>query len=407
MSRPSVRGALRQLTGLTVRPEPWGAIVSLRRPAMLLYVNQRTARRLGVDAQALWRAGGTGHTAPVEVHWTLSNRCDQACPGCYTASTPDAPAADPHRVRQVAAALAEAGVLHVALGGGEPLADPATLLAARALRAHGIAPSTTTSGAPVDEALARRLGDFAQINVSVDGVGADYARVRGPTPPGARDRFEQADEALRLLRRHHGRVGINAVLTRETFEALPRLLSYAKRRRVTEVELLRLKPAGRGREIYRDLRLTSAQAEALLPKVLHLVKKHRVRVKMDCSLAPFICHHEPDPRVLRFFRIGGCEAGDSLASVGPHGRVTGCSFLNHPAGPVSEALGPRWADHPLLERYRRYRVEAPAPCDTCRYVELCNGGCRAVSAHLAGDPMAPDPECPRVRRLAGFASQSC
>lgn len=392
-----LQARLKGAVGLKVRPEPWGAIVSLERPAMLLYVDQPMARRLGVRAESLWRNGGTRHSAPVEVHWTLSRRCDQACPGCYTSSTPQAPPADLSQIEHVADALAEAGVLHVALGGGEPLADEATFIAARALRQRGIAPSTTTSGAPVTADLAQRLGDFAQINVSIDGVGVDdYARVRGPTPEGQRERFEQADEALRLLKRHHGRAGINAVLTRHTFDALPRLVAYARRRRVTELELLRLKPAGRGISVYRDLRLTPAQGRALLPKALHLGRKHRVRIKMDCSLAPFVCHHQPEPRVLRFFRIGGCEAGDTLASVGPHGRATGCSFLSQPAGSARQAFVTDWPSQPLFERYRRYRAEAPAPCDTCDYVDVCNGGCRAVSAHLTGDAMAPDPECPRV-----------
>lgn len=393
-----IRAGLVRLTGMQIRPEPWGAIVSLERPAALLYVDRRTARGLGIRADALWSGpeAGRGHSAPVEVHWTLSRRCDQGCPGCYTASVPQAPAADLAQIEIVADALAEAGVLHVALGGGEPLADPATFAAARALRARGIAPSTTTSGAGVTARLVERLGDFAQINVSIDGVGPAYAEVRGPTPPGQRDRFEQADMALRLLRQKVKRVGINAVLTRHTFDGLEALVAYGKRRRVTEIELLRLKPAGRGRAIYRDLRLTPAQRAALLPKALHLTKKLRVPLKMDCASAPFICQHDPDPRVLRFFRIGGCEAGDTLASVDPQGRLTGCSFLSASAGPVGAALGARWVNHPLLEGYRRYRAEAPAPCNRCPYVSICNGGCRAVSAHLTGDPMAPDPECLRV-----------
>ena len=179
--------------------------------------------------------------------------------------------------------------------------------------------------------------------------------------------------------------------------ALPELVTYARRRRVAELELLRLKPTGRGRASYLDDRLTAAQTEALLPMVLGLARRHRIRVKLDCSLAPFVYQHAPEPRVLRFFRIHGCEAGDSLGSVDADGRLAGCSFLAPVEGKATRVLTETWQSNPELARLRGYRAAAPEPCVTCPALDLCNGGCRAVSAFPAGDPHRPDPECPRGR----------
>ncbi len=386
---------LARLTGAHVRAEAWGGIVHLRRPAGLVYVNRAMMQRLGVVMSPRWseQPDRMLHGAPVEVHWTLSRRCDQACTHCYTQSVPHAPAFDPGTLARQVDALAAAGVFHVAIGGGEPLADPQVLAVAQALRARGILPSTTTSGAPVTPDLARRLGDFAQVNVSMDGVGGDYAAARG------HDRFAMADAAVRRLRAAGVRVGLNCVLTRGTFDHLPALLAYARRRRVAEVELLRLKPAGRGRQDYERLRLTPEQGMALLPTVLELAKRLRIRLKLDCSFAPFVYAHNPPSRVLRFFRIHGCEAGDSLASLDPEGRLAGCSFLAPIAVDAAHLLngGPAaWLADPALDRLRRYRDAAPAPCATCPALSMCNGGCRAVSAHVVGDTFAADPECPRV-----------
>ena len=388
-----VRRRLARISGARVRIEAWGGIVHLRRPAALVYVNRAFLRSLGQGDDPLWAASSPGerfHRAPVELHWTLSRRCDQRCAHCYTNSLPQAPAFDPRDLDRLADALAAAGVFQVALGGGEPLAEPHVLEVARALRQRGILPSTTTSGAPVTPDLARRLGDFAQINVSMDAIGGGYAAARG------HDRFAMADGAVRMLQAAGLRVGLNAVLTRHTFDTLPALLAHARHRRVAEVELLRLKPTGRGRATYLDDRLTPAQSAALLPMVLGHARRFRLRIKLDCSLAPFVYLHRPDARVLRFFRIHGCEAGDSLGSLDAERRLSGCSFLEPVAGDAVELLTGGWRDSPDLERLRAYRHDAPSPCRTCEALDLCNGGCRAVSAFLTGDPHRPDPECPRV-----------
>jgi radical SAM protein with 4Fe4S-binding SPASM domain len=396
MKFAGLRRRLSAISGARVRTESWGGIVHLRRPAALVYVNRGLLRALGHPEDPLWASPtpGTAHRAPVELHWTLSRRCDQKCAHCYTNSLPQAPAFDPADAERVADALSAAGVFQVALGGGEPLAEPGILIVARALRARGILPSTTTSGAPVTPDLARRLGDFAQINVSIDAVGPAYAAARG------HDRFAMADAAVRRLQAAGVRVGINAVLTRHTFDALPALLDYARERRVSEVELLRLKPTGRGRATYLEDRLEPAQAAALLPTVLEAARRRRLRVKLDCSLAPFVYQHAPDPRVLKFFRIHGCEAGDSLGSLDAEGRLSGCSFLEPVAGDAVSVLTRTWSTDPELARLRGYRDAAPDPCRTCPALALCNGGCRAVSVHLTGDPHRPDPECPRVRTHA-------
>ena len=75
-------------------------------------------------------------------------------------------------------------------------------------------PNLTTSGLYGDDELARLCGWaplFGQINVSIDGVGEDYARVRGF------DGFERADRAVVALRKATKHVGINCVVTRASF----------------------------------------------------------------------------------------------------------------------------------------------------------------------------------------------
>lgn len=377
------------------RYEAFGGIAQLDRPAALVFVDRQRARALGYTDPSRWTdSSATTLSAPLEAHLQLTNRCDAGCADCYTSATPSGlpHEADLAQWKRNIDALADAGVFHLALGGGESALLPFLSEIVEHAHSRGLVPNLTTSGLYDDATLARlvRLAPrFGQINVSMDGVGATYQKVRHV------DGFERADRALVALRAAHADVGINAVLTRNSFADLPALFAHAKKRKVSQLELLRYKPSGRGRRDYAQHRLTDEQAERLLPTVLRLSLRHLRRVRLDCSLVPFIAHHRPSPRLLRFLSIYGCAGGDHLVAAKADGTLTACSF----APPVDEKvqdLARYWQRPDAFGAFRAWPSNA-APCNTCEYLALCRGGCRVVSLHLTGSLSSPDPECPRVR----------
>src|SRR5262249_22807155 len=138
------------------------------------------------------------------------------------------------------------------------------------------------------------------------------------------DGFVAADRAIVRLRRKIRHVGINCVVSRENFDHLGELVRYAKRRKLESVELLRFKPSGRGAAHYERLRTTAAQNIALLPTVLGLVRRHRIRIRLDCSMTPFVVHHGASPKLLAWLGIYGCIGGDHLVAAKAHGSVSAC-----------------------------------------------------------------------------------
>jgi radical SAM protein with 4Fe4S-binding SPASM domain len=385
------------------RLERFGAIVQLTVPRALVFVDRAYARRvLRVERPAIWAGaepalGDAPLSAPLEAHLQLTNRCDAGCQGCYTGASPEGAPGEWGLAEWTRALdeLADAGVFHVALGGGESAVLPWLGELADHARRRGIVPNLTTSGlAGLDRLLA--IADrFGQINVSLDGLGASYARVRGF------DGFARADAAIRALRRVKREVGINVVVTRHNFDELPRLFGYAAEHRLSEVELLRFKPSGRGARAYDELRCSDAQHRGFLPAILAAARRHAVRVKVDCSYTPMLAHHRPDRALLAELAVYGCTGGDFLVGAKAGGQLTACSF----AAPSPTAPG---ADRPRVTELRAYwdtpgafgafRTwrDAREPCASCDYHALCRGGCKVVSAHTTGDPTAPDPECPRV-----------
>jgi radical SAM protein with 4Fe4S-binding SPASM domain len=396
----AVVNRLRAARGMRrARIERFGAIVQLAVPRALVFVDRAMARRvLALRGEpGAWRGdqgelGDEVLSAPLEAHLQLTNRCGAGCTGCYTGASP---AGAPHEWglnewKHAIDQLADRGVFHVALGGGESAGLPWLGELAAHARARGLVPNLTTSGLEGLAALLRIAGDFGQINVSLDGVGPTYAEVRGF------DGFARADAAIRALRRVKREIGINVVVTRRNFAELDGIFAYARRRRLSEVELLRFKPAGRGARAYGALRCTDEQHRAFLPSVLAAARRHRVRVKVDCSYTPMLAHHRPDRRLLAELAVYGCTGGDFLVGAKPDGRLTACSFMASPADrPSIIDIGAYWQAPGAFGAFRTWR-DAREPCKSCTYHPLCRGGCKVVSAHVTGDPGAPDPECPRV-----------
>lgn len=374
-------------------------------PQALVFVDRDRARGLGYDQPppGLWDdpapalEAAVPLSAPLEVHLQLTNRCEAGCATCYTGASPQGAPSEWGLSQWCRAIdeLSEAGVFHVALGGGESAHLPWLGELLTHCWQRGIIPNLTTSGlydqATLDRLLAlARRGLFGQVNVSVDGIGDIYTQVRGIAG------FAQADHAIRSLRRVFPDVGINTVVTRVGLPHLPELFAYAHRTGLREVELLRLKPAGRGarQDTYQSLRCTDQQHRTLLPTVLALGKRHRLRVRLDCSMVPFVAHHQLDDGLLRFLSIYGCAGGDMLAATRADGRLSACSFAHPTHHPVTD-LRRYFAEPQAFAPFRDHQ-HAQEPCRSCSYLSLCRGGCRVVSVHSSGSGSDPDPECPRV-----------
>jgi radical SAM protein with 4Fe4S-binding SPASM domain len=410
----ALRSALSKLSGLRTasglrrsRAEPFGAIVHLERPRALVFVDRDRARHLGLDGRDRWRDpaddGAVGRSvlsAPLEAHLQLTNRCDAGCSGCYTGASPyaggDGAAREWGAVewKRAIDELGRMGVFHLALGGGESAILPWLGEVAEHARSRGMVPNLTTSGLAGLDRLLPIAHLFGQINVSIDGLGDAYAAVRGF------DGFARADAAIAALRAVIPDVGINVVVTRHNVDDLDAIFAYARRRRLSEIELLRFKPSGRGARTYAAMACTDAQHRAFLPAVLAAARRHRVRVRVDCSYTPMLAHHRPDRALLAGLCVYGCTGGDFLVGAKATGAVTACSFAAPPPAvdgqrPRVDGLGAYWNSDGAFGAFRQWR-DADEPCRSCDYLDLCRGGCKVVSAHTSGDARAPDPECPRV-----------
>lgn len=389
-----------------IRREGFGGIVAWPSPPALLYVDgEAAAEALGAGAVEVGEAAPArvagALRAPTEVHLAVTSRCPARCSGCYLSAGPEPSGGedpDGKGLRGALAQLAALGVFEVAFGGGEAGLRDDLLDLAREARDLGMVPNLTTSGFGLTAERARRMaGLFGQVNVSLDGLGADYEAVRGWDGTGI------ALSALERLGEAGVRAGVNTVLTRANFRSLPEMGGALAARGVAEWQWLRLKPAGRGAQVYETMALSEDEALALWPRALAVEAATGLVMRFDCALVPFLAAHRLPQDHLRCLGVEGCVGGHSLWSRAASGGYAPCSFVSPGAGGAAEA-GEIWATDPVLHAWRRRAEDPPEPCASCDHREVCRGGCRVVAGHLARDAMAPDPECSRVRRWARVAT---
>jgi radical SAM protein with 4Fe4S-binding SPASM domain len=389
---------------MILRFEPWGGWAKLETAQAIVALDRDGVRALGLDGGAVW-SGATAPSPPVEVHLAVTSRCGAGCTGCYIDARPDGREPARADIERTLDAMSEAGVFTVAFGGGEPIARDDLDELADAARARGLSPVVTTSGIGLTEARAARLRAFDQVNVSYDGPGATYASVRGFDGAGS------AERAIARLVAAGVRVGVNVVLTRQSYPRLGETVARAKSLGAVEAQLLRYKPAGRAASLeYRARRLTPEQAGDLGATLRRLCDATArsdgpapFRVRIDCALVPFLSADPElcaDPLRLRRFGVFGCEAAAALAAVNVDGHLAPCSFAAATTIPAS-ALVDRYAHDPEVARWRDAWRSPDEPCASCPLRPICKGGCKVVSTFVEGR-LGPDPECPRVvaRRAA-------
>ncbi len=369
------------------RYESFGGIIASETPPFLAFVDQDYLRGCGVEESELW-SGKKGPilTAPTEVHISRTNRCSANCDHCYMNSG-EALEGEMNTVEFKAAlkTLADMGVFHVALGGGEAMESDDLIEVATYARKLGMVPNLTTSGRMITPENARTLKVFGQVNLSVDSV--------SDSPFRPNTRLAEVTNGFKLLTENGIRTGINTVLGKNNFDEIEALCQFAVANKLSEIEFLRLKPVGRARQLYLEQRMTNPQNKQFLPTLQQASKKYSLTLKIDCSLVPMLCYTKPETAVLAMLALYGCEAGNILSGVTADGYVSGCSFLQHSGTKIAD-LEKEWQD--MLPEYRFWDESAPEPCASCDYLKLCKGGCHAVAEAVTGSMHNPDPDCPFV-----------
>lgn len=369
------------MTSLIKKRREWfGGLVYSENPGFTAFVDSRRADRLGIPSSNNLNEGL--FSAPLDVHMSITNRCNLRCRGCY-ALRDDEPVKDmPLDFAQaIIDRLSDMDVFTIALGGGEPFLHPQLFDIATYSRRAGIVPNVTTNGLLIDADTARKCRVFGSVHVSCH-------------HPSELPRLE---EPVRLLKRSGIDVGINVLVSSATFDELPRLWSWCATQGISRVLMLKFKLTENNHEC-QDMVLSSAQEQSVPSIIRRLSRRHTIMPVLDCSFFPALAYTIPDRSALEFFDVNGCVGGNGILAVTTDGQFKPCSFCRTTYGDARQLSFNVWKESRALEEFRQRRIHPG--CNACAYRDLCNGGCRISETQWCQNGLFSEPEGP------GYGSQA-
>jgi mycofactocin radical SAM maturase len=325
-----------------------------------------------------------GLDAPICLTWELTYACNLACVHCLSSSG----RRDPNELstaeaKAVIDELEAMQVFYVNIGGGEPtvrkdfweLVDYAT--------AHNVGVKFSTNGSRISDERAAWLAasDYVDVQISVDGATREVNdAVRGP---GSYDMSMTAMSRLHAAGMRNFKMSV--VVTRQNMEQLDAFKQIADRYGA-QLRITRLRPSGRGADVWDELHPTAGQQRELY----QWLARHGEQVLTGDSFFHLAPLGGPLPG------LNLCGAGRVVCLIDPVGDVYACPFAIHDeflAGNVRHPDGFTgvWRESELFADLRS--PQTSGACTRCQFFDSCGGGCMAAK-FFTGLPLdGPDPEC--------------
>jgi mycofactocin radical SAM maturase len=325
-----------------------------------------------------------GLDAPICLTWELTYACNLSCIHCLSSSgRRDPRELSTQECKSVIEELQRMQVFYVNIGGGEPtvrrdfweLIDHAT--------AHDVGIKFSTNGSRITPAAAARLArsNYVDVQISLDGATSEVNdSIRGD---GSYDTAIGAME--HLARAGFAGFKLSVVVTRQNVGQLDAFKAIADRYGA-QLRVTRLRPSGRGADVWDELHPTADQQRELY----EWLQAHGEDVLTGDSFFHLSAYGEALPG------LNLCGAGRVVCLIDPVGDVYACPFAIHDAflaGNVRDEGGfvRVWRESDLFQKLRQ--PDNGGACRSCSHFDSCRGGCMAAK-FFTGLPLdGPDPEC--------------
>lgn len=320
--------------------------------------------KVGTDYATKYQNGDfvTFSMIPLAVELNITNTCNFNCIHCSKDSQP-VRFAEELSIEEILTIIDECmrlGVPELRFMGGEPLIHPGFLKFVRRAKEKGVFQlRLSTNGWLIDDDLAKELSKyFESIQLSVHGASPSIH----DTVVGKKGAWEQAKKAAYLLNKNGVKVNIGFTVMRENVGDISEMSQLALEWGVNSLGFLCLVPQGRGAQ------LKKWSTEEVL-EMGETIKELKCRVGSCLNLD--VAGFPPITPIKNDATIYGCEAGKTLMTIEPNGKVKACGIL-------PETFGIQIRESTLLEVWHSpqfIKLRKQPNCKDCSYNQICWGPC--------------------------------
>lgn len=336
-----------------------------------------------------------GRDATLSATIEVTKKCNLHCKHC-------APAAGGNfddeltytEIKKVIDDLERLGALTIIFTGGEPFVRPDFLKILEYTHGRHLGISILTNGLLLNRDILRKLNEFdvKLIRISLEGPEKIHDAIRGVD--GA---WRRTVGNIRLARKvFKGQITVTAVMMKENWKVLDKILLEAVKLKVDVFSLLFLVKVGRAKSSASSL--TAEEYYKSLGMLFRQYKKVQKRIRFSTNIAFPFAILPPDLRKKTLSRkIEGCTLSTTLM-IKANGDVGPCDCLsNFPRmvfGNTRKKSLSQIVNSSLVKRVRNFPAEnLTGVCGKCLYQTICRGSCRAFSYGEYRRLNAPNPVC--------------
>ncbi len=341
--------------------------------------------------------------------WNCTRQCNLHCIHCYANANSERSAGemDTASGKAFIRDLADFKVPVLLFSGGEPLMRGDLFELAGYAQSLGLRLTLSTNGTLITPEIAGKLKglSFAEVGISLDGVGAANDRFRGK--PGA---FAETLRGFRDCKAAGLRLSLRLTITRFNVGEIPAIFRLVEAEGIDRVCFYHLAYSGRADGI-RAQDLTHAETREAVDLICRhtrdLASRGRTKEILTVGNHADAVHlyleaRQQDParadRMLELLRVnGGNSSGVKIAAVDEQGNVHPDQFWRHysPGNVRERRFGDIWMDtaDPLMRGLKDRRALLKGKCQRCHHLDICNGNLRERAEAVFGDVWAEDPSC--------------
>ena len=332
---------------------------------------------------------------PVHIYWDITYKCPLKCAHCY---------AKPQRhldkelttseVKKVIDYLSNNDIKLITLTGGEPLVREDLIDILKYANEQNLHVSLITTGIFPEKIRKIISHDLVKrIQFSLDSSNPTiYNKMRGID-----DLYDRLIQSINISKEENVRISICTTIMKQNYADILNIFRLTFKMDLDEYRLMRLMPCGIARKEYEKLAISFHEYRNLIRTLVdEYIKILDKPILIDVE--------EPYPLIEEFKELEkkgiiyyrSCLQGEAVCSLTADGKIIPCPIGNYEefiAGDIrKDDLIKVWQNSPIFNFFRD--VKLIEVCNTCKYGDICKGGCRCAAFGYYGRLDAPDPMCP-------------
>lgn len=326
------------------------------------------------------------------IHLEVTGKCNLMCKYCYNSQFNDESKFDnemsTETIKKLIDEAKEMGCHRFVFSGGEPFTreDIWELIE----YCEGLRVEILSNAGLLNEEMITRLSNMDQvkaIKISLDGKEAhDLTRIGSS--------YKDVIEKLKLMKKLGMYVVVNTEVTKKNLNEILPLYDELKNIKVDRWRIDLPFILGRYKENYDDLKLPGFEDFIVIVKSI-LIDYLKQKPSFELELFNIYKSEYTPTNAIKFeYDNHPCSYLDGSFSLRPNGDMIFCPSMDIPmANYVKEGSLKKAISKKFEHKFYDLKIHDIKQCMDCRYINLCNSGCRVDALYYKGDYKEVDPVC--------------